>query len=445
LTRKTLKTVTLGCKVNQYETEFVREALLSAGYRDVAPGETAELVVVNTCTVTQESDQKSRKLIRKLAGLHPEAEIVVMGCYASRKPEQAAALPQVTEVLTDKRNIGDFLRRCGVFDLPVGIDSFGERHRAYVKVQDGCRVGCAYCIIPQVRPYLLSRPVHEVLTEIRQLTACGYKEIVLTGIHLGHYGVDFQRDPVSLSEKKEDSQENPQLAGLVAEILKLDAPFRLRLSSLEAVEISDELVALVRSHPSRICPHFHLSMQSGSDEILQAMRRRGRSGPFREKCEQIKSEIEHAALTTDVIVGFPGETESQFEDTCRLAESIGFSKIHVFPFSPREGTLAAALPNQIPARVKERRAAELIRRAAELRENYARSLSGRKLQVLFETSSQGRFLGTADRYLRVHVSDGIRRNGMNLVTPDGPNEILGQLRDVTVTGVNGEELQGELQ
>src|SRR4249920_926871 len=189
-----LRTVTLGCKVNQYETEFVREGLLGAGYNDAADDDQADLCIVNTCTVTNEGDSKSRQAIRRLARKNPGAKIVVMGCYATRAPEEVAALPGVSQVVTDKRELPDLLGRFGVTDIPTGISGFGRRHRAYVKVQDGCLLRCSFCIIPHVRPNLTSRPAEHILDEVRRLVDNGYSEIVLTGIHLGHYGVDWNRD-----------------------------------------------------------------------------------------------------------------------------------------------------------------------------------------------------------------------------------------------------------
>jgi len=476
-----LKTTTLGCKVNQYETQFVREALGRIGYRDAAPGESADLVVVNTCTVTAESDLKSRKLIRRLARLHPQAEIVVMGCYASRLSVECGVMkttpnsklqthlyslsPQVTEVVADKRDLPAFLKRRGVTDVPDGIASFGGsstaatgnllRHRAYVKVQDGCRVGCSYCIIPKVRPYLLSRPVGEVLDEIRRLVDVGYREIVLVGIHLGHYGLDvlqvaakllpFERDEervamlpfAAQTEQKHLLAGNIRLSQLVERIMRLDGEFRLRVSSMEAVEVSDELIDLMRAFPKKLCPHLHLSMQSGSDEVLRHMRRRWLSGPFLERCEQIKAAIDRVALTTDVIVGFPGETESQFAETCDLVERIGFSKVHVFPFSPREGTEAAAMPNQIPPTEKERRAKHLMQLAERLRANFAAGQVGQTVQVLLETPHNSAFIGTTERYLRTRVQTD------SALANHGLSPERGALVDVTVTASDGEELTGK--
>ena len=420
----TLKTYTLGCKVNQYETEYLRGGLLRLGYTDAAENEPGGCVVVNTCTVTAQSDFKSRKIIRRVAKENPDAEIVVMGCYATRKPHEIQTLldPGVSrEVIRDKRDIPAFLRRRGLAEPPGGISFFGERHRAYVKVQDGCQAGCAYCIIPQVRPYLLSRPAEEVLEEIRTLSRNGYAEIVLTGIHLGHYGIDM----VPKSNLAE------LLGKIVALIDRESLPLRLRVSSLEAVEASDELIRLFRDHPETICPHFHLSMQSGSDEVLRNMRRRRLSGPFLEKCAQIRCELGDIALTTDVIVGFPGETDAQFQETCEMVQRIGFSKVHVFRFSGREGTVAAKLPGQIHAGVKKDRAAGLQRLADQLRNDYAKSLPGTTVQVLLEAAeSPGELSGTADRYLKVTVP--------------APASLLGKLVNVYLEEADGEELKGRL-
>ena len=259
----TLKTVTLGCKVNQYETEFVRQSLVAAGYRDAADDEPADLCVVNTCTVTAEGDSKSRQVIRQLARRNPGTRIVVMGCYATRAPEEVAALPAVAEVVTDKRELPDVLGRFGVVDVPTGISGFGNRHRAYVKVQDGCMLSiAAFCIIPSVRPHLASRPVEHVVDEVRRLVDHGHREVVLTGIHLGHYGVEWSR-----GRAKSDWT---RLSHLVERLAALPGEFRIRLSSIEATEVTRELIAVMAAFPKRVCPHLHISLQSGSDAVLRA-------------------------------------------------------------------------------------------------------------------------------------------------------------------------------
>jgi len=394
----TLRTVTLGCKVNQYETQLVRDGLLSSGYREAAEGETADLCVVNTCTVTAEGDSKSRQTIRQLARRNPAARIVVMGCYATRAPEEISSLPGVVEVVTDKREIPDLLGRCGVIDIPTGISSFGDRHRAYVKVQDGCLLQCSFCIIPTVRPHMSSRPVAHILEEVRRLVDNGYREIVLTGIHLGHYGVDFNR-----GRPKRDWV---RLADLVRRIADLDGDFRIRLSSIEATEVTRELIAVMAQRPRRVCPHLHISMQSGSDAVLTRMRRRWGSRRYIDRCRLFQNVLDRPAITTDIIVGFPGETESDFQATCDVAQAVGFSKIHIFPFSPRRGTPAADMPNQVLPQVKAERAQRLADLERGLRDRYFASLRGRRLQVLVESvsaSRSGQVQGTSCRYAPVEL------------------------------------------
>jgi len=395
--------------------EYVRQALERVGYRETADGQPADLYIVNTCTVTAKADHKSRKAIRQFARENPHARIVVMGCYATWAPEEVAALDGVTDVLTDKRRLPELLARFGLPEVPTGISSFGRRHRAFVKVQDGCRMSCSYCIIPKCRSVLVSRPPGDVLAEIGRLVDHGHREIVLTGIHLGHYGVDLAGG--------ESGDERVDLAALVRRIVRLDGDFRVRISSIEAAEVTPKLVALVTDHPDRICPHLHLSMQSGSDRVLERMRRRYTSRQFIEQCRQVHESLDRPALTTDVIVGFPGESESDFEATCRAVEEAGFSKIHVFSFSPRRGTPAAEMPDQIPGGIKRRRAAELARIGKRLRERFFESLAGRPLRVLVESTvagRQGRLLGTSARYVPVELPGAEDRIGQFVGVLAGP-------------------------
>jgi threonylcarbamoyladenosine tRNA methylthiotransferase MtaB len=388
----TLRTLTLGCRVNQYETEFVRQALSTAGFRDATEDEAADLCVVNTCTVTAEGDSKSRQAIRRLERRNPGTRIVVMGCYATRAPEEVAALPGVAEVLTDKRELPDWLGRFGVVDVPTGIAGFANRRRAYVKVQDGCMLRCSFCIIPTVRPYLASRPVEAIEDEVRRLVDNGYREVVLTGIHLGHYGVEWSR-----TRPKHEWQ---RLSHLLARLARLDGEFRIRLSSIEATEVTRELVAVMAEHPRRICPHLHISMQSGSDAVLSRMRRRWGSQRFVDRCRLVQNTLDAPAITTDIIVGFPGETEADFTATCEVAETVVFSRIHIFPFSPRKSTAAAAMPDQVAPAVKAERAQRLAALEARLRDRYFARLIGRELQVLVESPAQtpDAVFGTTCRY-----------------------------------------------
>ncbi len=430
------KTATLGCKVNQYETQLLRTAFVANGW-EAAPDDAAsdvDLVLVNTCSVTAESDAKSRKTISRFAKLHPNAEIVVFGCFAASDPTSAAALPNVSEVVPDKRRIVDFLRRRGFETIPTGVDGFAERRRAYLKVQDGCRVGCAYCTIPSTRPYLQSRRPDEVLAEARTLADAGYREIVLTGVHLGHYGVDFYRsdappfpDDAPLETylepwRRVPVEERTDLGALLRTLVDAKLPVRWRLGSLEAVEVCDKALRVFEENPTALCPQFHLSMQSGDDSVLAAMRRRWSSAPFIEKCREICRRLPDAALTTDVIVGFPGETNDQFARTCDVVRELEFSRVHVFRFSPRAGTIAAGLPDQIAPEIKKERAAKLQRIANELRERFAERFVGRSARVLVEEIERrpdGRLVatGTTDRYFNVEIpldaASNVERNSLN--------------------------------
>ncbi len=411
-----LRTVTLGCKVNQYETEFVRQALTGIGYQDADRDERADLCLVNTCTVTHEGDSKSRQTIRQLATRNPGARIVVMGCYATRAPDEVAKLPGVAEVITDKRELPDLLGRFGVIDLPTGISTFANRQRAYVKVQDGCLLNCSFCIIPSVRPHLVSRPVQHILDEVQRLVSGGYRELILTGIHLGHYGIEWNRN--------RPKQEWIRLANLVEKIAELPGDFRIRLSSIEATEITRELIVVMAAYPEKVCPHLHVSMQSGSDAVLRRMRRRWGAKRIVDRCRLVQETLDRPALTTDIIVGFPGETDDDFAATCNVVRELGFSKIHIFPFSPRRTTAAAEMSNQVPPEIKAARVEQLTALESEMRDCYFNSLHGRRLRVLIESPLElsstekrqsagnkmradkfpsGKMIGTACRYAPVEL------------------------------------------
>lgn len=428
-----LRTLTLGCKVNQYETEYLREGLLGIGYEDAAGDECAELCIVNTCTVTSEGDSKSRQAIRRLARKNPGAKIVVMGCYATRAPAEIAALPGVSQVVTDKRELPDLLGRFGVTDIPTGISGFGRRHRAYVKVQDGCMLRCSFCIIPHVRPHLASRPVEHIVDEVRRLVDRGYREVVLTGIHLGHYGVDWNRRvPLAPPVQKKNWI---RLSDLVRRLAQLAGDFRIRLSSIEATEVTRELIDVMAENPDKVAPHLHISMQSGSDRVLRRMRRRWGSQRFIDRCRLVQERLDQSAITTDIIVGFPGETDAEFAETLAAARAVGFSKIHIFPFSPRRGTPAAEMLGQIPKHVQQERSRELAAVEAELRDSYYRSLIGRQLRVLVETQERGAtnaepetWLGTSCRYATVEVPASARDEG--------------QFVEVTAHAVRGQRIIG---
>jgi threonylcarbamoyladenosine tRNA methylthiotransferase MtaB len=421
---RTCRLVTLGCKVNQYETQYVKETLEANGYIEATEGERADLCVVNTCTVTAEGDAKSRQAVRRLHHANPKADIVVMGCYATRDPETVRRLPGVAKVITDKTRVVEELGPFGVLHKIDGIARFDDHQRAFVKVQDGCLLHCSYCIIPHVRPSLRSRPPEQIIEEIRRLVENGYREVVLTGIHLGHYGIDLSRGRPKSAWCR--------LWHLLERLADLPGDFRIRLSSLEAAEARDDLVRVLAEQP-RVCPHLHLCLQSGSDRILARMKRRYRSAGFLERCRRIRAALDRPAFSTDVIVGFPGETDADFEATCRVVREAGFARIHIFSYSPREGTEAAGWRESVPPGVVAERRARLLEIERELADDYGRGLVGRRLDVLVEGADPRRpgfVRGTACRAVTVvcrgHAPALIRRRIPVRVVTTAAGVLLGE-------------------
>lgn len=397
---KTCRLVTLGCKVNQYETQLVLEALERNGFREAVDDEPADLCVVNTCTVTSNGDSRSRQVIRQLAKHNPGTRTLVMGCYATREPQAVAGLPSVFEVVTDKRELPDILARHGIVDMPSGISRFEGRKRAYVKVQDGCILKCTYCIIPQVRPGLRSRSPDDIEAEVRRLVDNGYREIILTGIHVGHYGVDTTRGRSGLPPFR--------LWHLFRRLDRIPGPWRMRLSSIEAAEVDDDFISAA-ADCEHLCPQFHPALQSGSNTVLQRMRRRYTVERFLDKLDRLRDRLDQPAFTTDIIVGFPGETDDEFQQTLAACRRAGFMKMHLFPFSPRRGTPAANFPGQIQGSVCAERMRILERLERELARQYYSSLIGREVEVLVEGQSSARtgwIHGTDRRYVPVELPGG---------------------------------------
>ena len=394
---RTCRLVTLGCKVNQYETQLVKETLLQNGFREAEDDEAADLCVVNTCTVTGEADSKGRQLIRQIARKNPGTRTIVMGCYATRDPQAVADLPSVFEIVRDKRELPDVFDRMGIVDMPAGISQFDGRRRAYVKVQDGCILRCTYCIIPSVRPGLQSRSPQDIEDEVRRLIDNGYREIVLSGIHVGHYGVDTTRGKSGLPPFR--------LWHLFERLDRIPGDWRMRLSSIEAVEVNDEFITAA-ANCEHLCPQFHPALQSGSETVLRRMRRRYSVGKFLDKVQQMRETLDNPAFTTDVIVGFPGETDAEFEETLDACRQAGFMKVHVFPFSPRKGTPAAEFPDQIHPEVRKERVRILGELERDLAEDFYRSLVGTDVEVLVERETADRpgwLRGTDRRYAPVEL------------------------------------------
>lgn len=392
---RTCRLVTLGCKVNQYETQLVKEALIKNGFREAEEDEPADLCVVNTCTVTSTGDSKSRQIIRKLAKHNPGTKTVVMGCYATRDPKSVSSLPSVFEVVTNKQELPDVFDRMGIVDIPNGISHFDGRKRAYVKVQDGCILRCTYCIIPTVRPGLRSRDPQDIEDEVRRLIDNGYQEIVLTGIHVGHFGVDTTRG--------KSGRKPFRLWHLFRQLDRIPGNWRMRLSSIETAEINDDFISAA-ADSEHLCPQFHPSLQSGSNSVLYRMRRRYKVERFLEKLDNMRERLDNPSFTTDVIVGFPGETEEEFQDTLKSCQQAGFMKIHTFPFSPRKSTPAAEFDDQIHPDIRKERCARLSELGKQLATNFYETLVGTDVEVMVEQKSVSRpgwLRGTDRRYAPV--------------------------------------------
>lgn len=399
---KRLAVATLGCKVNQYDSDAVVTQFLDAGYTLVDFGEPADVYLINTCTVTNLGDKKSRQMIRRAHRLNPQAQVVVMGCLAQTSPEEVAELEGVSLVVgTDGRDriveelerlsegaqktlVEDIFQVTEFEDLPAL--GFSGRTRAALKIQDGCNQFCTYCRVPFARGRSRSRSPESVMQQVEMLVGQGYKEIVLTGIHLGLYGADLPT-PVSLAEISKRIASYPGL-------------LRLRISSVDPHEITDELIDLLGSN-SVICRHVHIPLQSGSDRILERMRRNYTRSDYLEIVRKLRSRVPEVAITTDIMVGFPGETEEDFRQTMELTKEVAFSRIHVFPYSPRAGTRAARFPDQIPAVVKECRSRRLIELGHTLADNFHSSFVGKVVEVLVEEQEKGCAIGHTDNYVKV--------------------------------------------
>ena len=372
----------LGCKVNAYETEAMQELLEQNGYQIVPFGERADVYVINTCTVTNMADRKSRQMLHRARRQNPDAVIVAAGCYVQAKGDKAD--PDIDIILGNnrKKDLVRILKEYGqekqrkieLLDMgkqreyeELGLTRTAEHTRAYLKVQDGCNQFCSYCIIPYMRGRVRSRKKEDVLSEVRTLASGGYKEVVLTGIHLSSYGMDTGED----------------LLSLIRGVHKEEGISRIRLGSLEPRIIKEEFVQGIAGL-SKVCPHFHLSLQSGCDETLQRMNRRYTSGEYMEKCMLLREYFKRAALTTDVIVGFPGETEEEFARSRAFIDEVNFYETHIFKYSAREGTKAAVLPGQVPEAVKSARSSELIKSSRKKQAEYESELIGTVQEVLME-------------------------------------------------------------
>ncbi len=398
---------TLGCKVNQYETEALTELFRRRGYEVMDWQEKADIFVINTCAVTAQAVAKSRHQIRHAAKLNPQAKVVVTGCFAQLEAEKIMEIPGVSLVVgtQDRAKIVAMLDEMdfaepasavrehikGLAFEDLSVSEFSGHTRAMLKIQEGCQNFCSYCIIPYARGPERSRPVSSVLAEAARLGQAGYREVVLTGIHLSSYGRDL--------ESKTD------LTGLLHELAKVDGIERIRLSSVEPTDIPDQMVDLF-ARDRKLCPHLHIPLQSGEDEILRRMNRRYRTQEYRQLVARLRQAIPDIAITTDVIVGFPGETEEQFERLYSFVEEMAFSRLHVFRYSARKGTPAAKYADPVPKAVQEERSERLRRLGERMALQYHQRFVGRTLSVLFEQEGEhaGVWSGYTRNYIRVSAN-----------------------------------------
>lgn len=390
----------LGCKVNSYEIDAIKDDLVNNGYIFKSEEE-ADYIIVNTCCVTNTAASKSRQKINSIHKNNPNAKIIVMGCYVQGFENEAKQIEGVKLLIgtKDRHKIKDYLNELNeqislVDDVKdfieyenLSIDSKHDNTRAYLKIQDGCNNFCSYCIIPYVRGTIKSRNKNEVLEEAKRLISLGYKEIVLTGIHTGSYG----RDLIGYT-----------FSDLVKELLNIDGLYRLRISSIEESEIDNQLIDLMIKN-DKLAKHLHIPLQAGSDNVLKLMNRKYDLNTYIKNVKKIQSLLPNIAITTDVIVGFPQESDEDFEMTLNTCNEIGFSKIHVFPFSSRKGTVASKMKNQINGLIKKDRAKQLLALSDKLSYNYNKSFFGKEIEVLVEEKVDNYYVGHTSNFIKVLI------------------------------------------
>jgi threonylcarbamoyladenosine tRNA methylthiotransferase MtaB len=427
---------TLGCKVNFYDTEAIWQLFKNEGYEQVDFEQTADVYVINTCTVTNTGDRKSRQIIRRAIRRNPDAIVAVTGCYAQTSPAEILAIPGVDLVIgTQSRDqIIPLVNQYRQQRQPINavrnimktrefeeldVPDFADRTRAFLKIQEGCNNFCTFCIIPWSRGLMRSRKPESVIRQARMLVEAGYKEIVLTGIHTGGYGEDFQ---------------DYGLADLLRDLDKVEGLKRIRISSIEASQITDRVIDVL-NESDKLCRHLHVPLQAGDDTVLARMRRKYTTAEFGRKIEQIHRALPGVAITTDVIVGFPGETDEMFRRGYAFMEQMQFAEMHVFPYSKRTGTPAARMDDQVDEEIKNERVHELIDLSERMQLDYARRFVGDTLEVIPERT----YKGAPDSGLMMGYSD----NYLNVVFP-GTEAMIGQICRVKLTEAGVNECKGEL-
>lgn len=415
--KKTVSFYTLGCKVNQYETNAMEQQFIKNNYEIVENTQKADIYVINTCTVTNMAERKSRQMLRRVKEINPFAVLVVCGCYAQVAKNELEQIPEIDIILgINEKNeivqiVENYMEKMAEQDkksqeaeiddvskqkefLDFGDVTYTEKNRAVVKVQDGCNMFCSYCIIPYARGRIRSRKIESVVSEIKKIAKEEIKEVVITGIHVASYGKDFDN---------ENTSKKIRLIDLLEAINKIDGIDRIRLSSLEPT-IVDEEFATRLSKLDKICDHFHLSLQSGCDETLKRMNRKYTTQIYRDAVATLRKYYPEASFTTDVIVGFPGETDEEFAKTYEFLKEIDFYRLHVFKYSPRRGTVAEKMPNQIDGNKKEERSNKLIELSNSTENKHNQSYIGKTVKVLFEEFEDGFFKGHTTNYMMVKVA-----------------------------------------
>lgn len=402
---------TLGCKVNQYETEAMEELFADAGYEICDFSDAADVYVINTCSVTNMGDRKSRQIIRRAKKTNPNAVIAVTGCYAQTAPDEVLSIDGVNIVIgtKDRKNIVALVEELGadseinhVTDImnnhefeELHIKNYSKRTRAFIKIQEGCNQFCSYCIIPYARGPVRSRPQEEVLKEIQKLVSNGFKEVILVGIHVASYGIDLG---------------NTSLADLIIEVDKIDGVERIRLSSIEPMTLNQEFIDKIKGS-QKLCHHFHISLQSGCNATLKRMNRKYTTSQFKSIADGLRAAFDDVAITTDIMVGFPGETDEEFDETINFVREVKFAEAHIFQYSQRRGTPAAKRPNQIPSDLKEKRSKIITAETTKTRNEFLDSFIGRTTRVLFEQpANDGMFEGKTDNYITVHAQSDVNLN-----------------------------------
>ena len=424
---------TLGCKVNQYETEAMLELFEKEGYEKAETEDYADVYVINTCTVTHMSDRKSRQYIRRMKKKNPDAIIAVVGCYSQVSPEEILSIDEVNLVMgtNDRKKIVeevkkiDASRKVSTVDDIMKVKAFEEieinktngKTRAFMKIQDGCDRYCSYCIIPYARGRVRSRDLESIVKEVENLASNGYKEVVLTGIHVASYGKDIKETDIKLLD-------------VIKQINDIEGIERIRLSSVEPILFTDEFVEAV-SAMDKVCPHYHLSLQSGCDETLKRMKRRYTTEEYKTIVDRLRAAIPNVSITTDVIVGFPGETNEEFDKTYEFLKDIELTHMHVFKYSPRKGTPAATMENQVDPSTKHERSEKLLQLNEENFKKFGQKMLDKEFNVLFEQKvGDNKFEGLTENYVKVIV--------------ESDKDLSEQILKVKITDVKNEFLEGIL-